>query len=360
LELWLPYAAYSPIRSNHNSKIARTAAWTGRPPRVPLQAYGWGRTVVGAQARRRWGAVLAVVVVLCAIPVAINVWPARAADIGVPALRERIAASARQALSGYAQSTGLLPLPSLPNLERVTALVSGTTEMRTWYAGPDRWRVDVIAGGSERDTYQTPDGQYVWDYEDNQLSHIVGDQPLRLPRAADLTPPELVRRIFDLAAGDRFEPVADKRVAGRAAAGLRIVPATADTTVDHVDVWADPASGLPLQAEVTAKGGVPSGVRHPLPGTASGRAGHRRRGAAAAALGMGYTETAAPTCSACSTGAAGSCRCRTARRGAARGLRARCHRGRRVRHRPRPFVVAALPGRFGSRRTTRWRRSGRA
>jgi len=217
---------------------------------------GWGRTVVGAQARRRWGVVLAVVVVLCSIPVAINIWPARAADISVPALRARIAASAGRAYSGYAQSTGLLPLPSLPNLERVTALLSGTTEMRTWYAGPDRWRVDVIAGGSERDTYQTPEAQYVWDYEDNQLSRIVGDQPLRLPRAGDLTPPELVRRIFDLAAGDRFQPIAAKRVAGQPAAGLRIVPATADTTVDHVDVWADPASGLPVQAEVTAKGGV--------------------------------------------------------------------------------------------------------
>jgi hypothetical protein len=238
--------------------------------------------------------VLAVVVVLCSIPVAINLWPARAAGISVPVLRARIAASAGQVFSGYAQSTGLLPLPSLPNLERVTALVSGTTEMRAWYAGPDRWRVDVIAGGSERDTYQAPGSQYVWDYEDNQLSRIVGEQPLRLPRAADLTPPELVRRIFDLAAGDRFEPVADKRVAGRAAAGLRIVPATADTTVDHVDVWADPASGLPLQAEVTAKGGVrPVFVTRFL---------ELHLGAPDASVvappqprpGMGYTETAAP------------------------------------------------------------------
>src|SRR5690349_24900174 len=106
---------------------------------------GWGRTVVGAQARRRWGVVLAVVVVLCSIPVAINIWPARAADISVPALRARIAASAGRAYSGYAQSTGLLPLPSLPNLERVTALLSGTTEMRTWYPRPDRRRADADA-----------------------------------------------------------------------------------------------------------------------------------------------------------------------------------------------------------------------
>jgi hypothetical protein len=34
------------------------------------------------------------------------------------------------------------------------------------------------------------------------------------------------------------------------------VPGSAETTVAHVDMWADPDTGLPLQAEVTAKGGA--------------------------------------------------------------------------------------------------------
>ena len=34
------------------------------------------------------------------------------------------------------------------------------------------------------------------------------------------------------------------------------MPASPDTTVAHVDIWADPDTGLPLQAEVTAKGGA--------------------------------------------------------------------------------------------------------
>ena len=54
--------------------------------------------------------------------------------------------------------------------------------MRTWYAATDRWRVDVLGPGTEHDIYQTPDAQYSWDYGDNQLTHIVGDQPVRLPR----------------------------------------------------------------------------------------------------------------------------------------------------------------------------------
>jgi hypothetical protein len=215
----------------------------------------WGDTVVRAQAWRRWGAVLAVVAVLCSVPVVLNAWPSRAAVVEPAVLRDRIAASADRAYQGYAQSSGLLPLPSLPNLEQVTDLLSTKTEMRVWYAARDRWRVDVIEGSTERDVYQTPGAQYVWDFGDSRLTRIVGDQPVRLPRAADLTPPELVRRVLGIAAGDRLEALAGKRVAGIEAAGLRIVPATAETTVDHIDVWADPATGLPVQAEVTARGG---------------------------------------------------------------------------------------------------------
>jgi hypothetical protein len=216
---------------------------------------GWSGTVVGRAAARRWAVVAAVVVVLCAIPVVISAWPARAAAVEPAVLRDRIAAPGDRAYHGFAQSSGLLPLPALPNLESVTDLLSTTTDMRVWYAGPDRWRVDEIDGSTERDTYRTPYAEYVWDFGDTRLTLISGTQTLRLPRAADLTPPELVRRILDLAAGDRFEPLAGRRVAGVEAAGLRIVPATADTTVDHVDVWADPVSGLPVQAEVTARGG---------------------------------------------------------------------------------------------------------
>jgi len=217
---------------------------------------GMGHTVVSAQGLRRWVLVAAVVAVLAAIPIVINVWPARATGVDPGALRARIAASGRQPYHGYAQSSGLLGLPALPNLTQVTALLSGTTEMRAWYAAKDSWRVDVLGPGTENDVYQTPGAQYIWDYGDNRLTRIVGDQPVRLPRAADLTPPELVRRVLSISAGDRVEPLASRRVAGVTAAGLRLIPAGPDTTVAHVDVWADPATGLPVQAELTAKGGI--------------------------------------------------------------------------------------------------------
>ncbi|MEU8610735.1 hypothetical protein AB0C29_22375 [Actinoplanes sp. NPDC048791] len=218
------------------------------------QLTGAGRTVVAGQARRRWSVVLAVVVVLTAVPVLLAHRPVPATGVAPAALRDRIAASVAQAYQGYAQSAGALGLPALPNLEQVTALVSGTTEMRVWRGAPDRWRVDVLGPGTEQGLYQLPGEQYLWDYGESQLTRIVGDQPLRLPRAADLTPPELVRRLLSLAAGDRLEQLPGKRIAGVVAAGLRIVPVAPGTTVAHIDVWADPASGLPLQAEITARG----------------------------------------------------------------------------------------------------------
>ncbi|HEX8346047.1 MAG TPA: hypothetical protein VF657_15100 [Actinoplanes sp.] len=214
-----------------------------------------GGTVVRGQARRRWAIVAAVVAVLCLLPAAARVRSVRTPAVDPAVLRDRITASTRQPHHGYAQSAGALGLPALPGLSTVTALLSGTTELRTWYAAADRWRVDVVGAGTEQGLYQTADGQYLWDYGDNQLTRVVGRQPVRLPRPADLTPPDLSRRLLSVAAGDRLSALPGRRVAGIAAAGLRIVPATAGTTVAHIDIWAEPRTGLPLQAEVTARGG---------------------------------------------------------------------------------------------------------
>ncbi|MFI7600115.1 hypothetical protein [Actinoplanes sp. NPDC049681] len=215
---------------------------------------GAGRTVVRAQARRRWSLVGALVLVLVAIPVALAHRPVPATEAAPGTLRGQIMTSAGRPFHGYAQSTGSLGLPALPGLAQVTAVLSGTTEMRVWYAAPDRWRLDVLGPGTERDLYRTGHDQVVWDYGDNQLSLVLGEQPVRVPRAADLTPPELARRLLSLATGDRLEPLPARRVAGVLAAGMRIVPVASGATVAYVDIWADRASGLPVLVEVTARG----------------------------------------------------------------------------------------------------------
>jgi hypothetical protein len=211
-------------------------------------------TVAGRSARLRWIIVLTCAAVLCAVPVAVRVWPVGTPAVSAETLAARIRASAGHPFQGYALSTGSMGLPELPRLGRVTALFSGTTQMRSWYAGPDRWRVDVVDTGTELGLYQTPEGQYTWDYGANQLTQLIGAQPVRLPRAADLMPPDLARRLLAAAVGDRVTALPGQRVAGIAAAGLRITPSDRHTTVGSVDIWADPATGLPLQVEITGRG----------------------------------------------------------------------------------------------------------
>jgi hypothetical protein len=234
-------------------------------------------TVVRRDARRRWAVVAASVAVLCALPVAVSAWPVRTVRMDPGELRDLVQRSAGRPYEGYAESVGTLGLPELPRFGQVAALLSGNTRMRAWYAARDRWRVDVVETGQERGVYRTPDQVVSWDYGANQLSVVelgqvgvvvyarpgvapedrftfeVGEPAARLPRGADLLPPDLARRLLDLAGGDPVTAIAGRRVAGVDAAGLRITTGAPQSTIGHIDLWADPVTGLPLQIEVTAR-----------------------------------------------------------------------------------------------------------
>ncbi|MEN3308375.1 MAG: hypothetical protein V7603_4577 [Micromonosporaceae bacterium] len=206
---------------------------------------------------RRWSVVAAAVLVLAALPAAVGALPAHAPSIRPTDLVARIRASAHHPYQGYAISSGTAGLPTLPQLGSVSRLLDGDTQLRTWYAAPDRWRVDEIDLGAERDLYQTPDGQAQWDYGANQLTAVTGSAPVRLPRGADLVPPDLGRRLLAASAGTgggQLSALPARRVAGIAAAGVRLTPADPDTTIGRVDVWADPGTGVPLQVEITPRG----------------------------------------------------------------------------------------------------------
>lgn len=212
-------------------------------------------TVVTRQARRRWLLVAAAVALLCALPAVRAALPVTGVAVGADELRQRMLVSGSQPYQGYAETSAQLGLPDLPQLSDVTSLLTGTTHVRTWYAGPQRWRTDVISGaGQERDVYQTAEGQFIWDYGANLLTELVGSAPVRLPRAADLLPPELARRALGAGPGDQVSSLPARRVAGIAAAGLRLVPTDPATSIGAVDVWADPVTGLPLRVAVTARG----------------------------------------------------------------------------------------------------------
>ena len=175
-------------------------------------------------------------------------------------LRRRILGSAAQPWVGLAEATGRVALPELPALESTTALFTGVTRVRGYVAGPDRWRADELTPVGERDVYRLDGREYVWDFGFDQLTTLSGDAALRLPRAADLLPPELGRRLLRLAPDDPVDPAAGPpHRRARAADGLRLTPSDPDTTIGRVDVWADPVTGLPLRVEVAPRSdpGVP-------------------------------------------------------------------------------------------------------
>jgi hypothetical protein len=212
-------------------------------------------SVVGRLARRRWSVVLCGIALLCVLPAVRAALPVPGSDISAQALRARILASARLPYQGYAESTVDFGLPVLPDLQGVSRLFDRTTDQEVWYLSPGHWRADGLSAVGESDVYQVCRVTYLWDYTDNLLTRIVGAQPVRLPRSPDLLPPALARRLLGLASpADHISRLPSLRVAGVDAAGLRLVPADPATTIGAIDIWADPADGLPVEVRIMARG----------------------------------------------------------------------------------------------------------
>ena len=215
-------------------------------------------TYVGSVSRgawRRWSVVAFGTVLLCALPAVIAALPVPASAISAAALRARILASAAVPYEGYAESTVNLGLPELPDLHNVSLLLDGTTDQYVWYRSPSYWRADDVTGTGESDTYADGGVTYLWDYGSNLLTQVTGAEPVRLPRAPDLLPPALALRLLDTAGhADRVSRLPSRRIAGVDAAGLRLVPTGKGTTISAVEIWADPASGLPVEVQITSRG----------------------------------------------------------------------------------------------------------
>jgi hypothetical protein len=224
--------------------------------------------VVARQSRRRWVAVAGVVAVLAVAPSAASsalAWAARhdaAPRAPAAVLVQQVLASATQRYSGLAEIRGGLSLPDLPRLGDLVARLGGTSRVRVWWAGPASWRVALVGLTGEQATYRDGDRLVTWDYEQSRLTDVVGpagigqtaagSARIRLPRTDDLLPPQAARRLLAaVGPGDRVEALPGTRVvAGVAASGVRVVPGDRRATIGHVDVWADPVTGLPVEIPV--------------------------------------------------------------------------------------------------------------
>jgi outer membrane lipoprotein-sorting protein len=205
----------------------------------------------------RWGAVVAGVAVLAALPWAVSRLPAGSNTMTAPALLARIAASTSQGYSGLAESTGGLALPVTSQFNSIADLLGGQTQLRVWWRAASDFRVDQIDVTGETDTVQDAAGMWSWDYEANVAtrSDDVAQAKVRLPRAADLLPPEVGRRLLSQAQPAELSRLGSERVAGQDAMGVQLHPSSPATSIGRVDVWADKASGLPLRVAVYGRSG---------------------------------------------------------------------------------------------------------
>jgi len=186
-------------------------------------------------------------------PLALRAFPAPDSGASVASLLDQVEGSTDIAYTGYVETLGTLQLPVASDLADLGPLFGERTRMRVWWRGPQDWRVDQILTTGETDLIHDSRGTTMWEYEKSRVTRVV-DSGARLPRTSDLLPPDLGRRLLEDADLAELSRLPMQRIAGRDAPGMRLIPASAQSSIDHVDIWVDQESGLALRLVLYAKG----------------------------------------------------------------------------------------------------------
>jgi hypothetical protein len=197
----------------------------------------------------RWGVVALGVALLASLPLAVGALPARPDPTSTAELLESVRRSGAQGYSGYAEAVGGLRLPLTDDFSALTDLFGDRSRLRVWWRGEQDWRVDTVQATGETGLYRDVEGLWTWEYERGTALRTT-DPAVRLPRAADLEPAALGRRLLSEARPAELSRLPARRVANRSAPGLRLRPADPGSTIERVDVWVDRGTGVPLRVEV--------------------------------------------------------------------------------------------------------------
>ncbi len=189
------------------------------------------------------------VALLVATPFVARAWPVPESELTAPELVAAIRASDEQPYQGLVRSRGGVELPTDDSLEGAAKLLGRDGTLRVWWSGADAWRVATLRTTGETDLLHQAGMNLRWVYESKNVT-LYPDTPVRLPISADVLPPVLAERVLQGARPDEVARLPTERVAGRAAAGLRLIPADEQSSVARVDIWADVETGLPLRVEL--------------------------------------------------------------------------------------------------------------
>lgn len=196
---------------------------------------------------------------LIAAPLVAGAVPAHESGISAARLAARIQHGVHIGWSGEVRSLGSLQVPlSGSTFGGVARLLGGRSEQRVWWRDPESWRIDRLRSTGETDLVRDGGLTVQWNYEGNRV-RFTPYTPVRLPDDVDVVPAALAARLLAGARPRELTRLPARRVAGRSAAGLRLVPSDRRSTISRVEVWADETSGLPLRVEVYgAPGARPS------------------------------------------------------------------------------------------------------
>ncbi len=204
-------------------------------------------------AARRWCLVALGLLALVVAPVAVGAWPAEETDRTATELAAEALRASDVAYSGYVESVGGLALPTTDEFGEVADLLGGTNRLRVWWRGDGDWRVDRLGTAGETDLFHEGGETTTWDYEGLRATSTA-DPLVFLPRTVDLLPPELAQRVLSGAGSGELSRIPAERVAGHDAPGLRLTPSPPQASIDHIDIWVEADTALPLRVEVWGAG----------------------------------------------------------------------------------------------------------
>ncbi|MEU6431598.1 DUF2092 domain-containing protein [Microbispora sp. NPDC046973] len=231
----------------------------------------------------RWGVPVAAVAVVAA---AVGTGPVIAAVSNEPSLPDRTAeqlladvartwqTGRMPQMSGTIVETASLGLPALPGLSgapgpsgaSAASLLSGSHQLKIWYAGEDRFRLMLPGEMSETDVVADGGTVWLWDSAANKATRLTapaasggrpdGAFPMRSGAASPFaTPEQAARQALQAAGTDTAISVGDVvTVAGRAAYQIVLTPKSADSLIRDVRVALDGEKLMPLRVQVYAKG----------------------------------------------------------------------------------------------------------
>ncbi|MGI5157142.1 LolA family protein [Microbispora sp. CA-102843] len=177
-------------------------------------------------------------------------------------------------MSGTIVETASLGLPALPGLSGASgasgataaSLLSGSHQLKIWYAGEDRFRLMLPGEMSETDVVADGGTVWLWDSAANKATRLTApaasggrpDGAFPLPSGSAspyATPDQAARQALQAAGTDTAITVGDDvTVAGRAAYQIVLTPKSADSLIKDVRVALDGEKLMPLRVQVYAKG----------------------------------------------------------------------------------------------------------